>query len=103
MTAPCPALGFVVVIEPIDGLREAEREAFLGAWHALLDQRGLYANGRIGPGRSAIIVTSESSQATENDRAAVRAWLASRPELRHVSVGDLEDLGAQRVVTSNGP
>ena len=94
MTAPCPALGFVVLIEPVAGLGEAERDDLLRAWSALLDERGLYANGRFGAGRSAIVVSSESSQATENDREAARAWLASRPELRHVSVGDLEDLAS---------
>jgi|SRR5829696_2897314 len=94
MTAPCPALGFVVVIEPAAGLGEAERDAFQRAWNALLDERGLLAHSRLGAGRSAIVVTSEASQATENDRHAARSWLASRPELRHASVGDLEDLSA---------
>ena len=95
MTAPCPALGFVVVIEPTAGLGEGERAAFQHAWSAWLDQRGLNAHCRIGPGRSAIVVTSEASQATENDRQAARTWLASRAELRHASVGDLEDLSAR--------
>ena len=94
MTAPCPALGFIVIIEPIAGLRETERDELRRGWSTLLDDRGLHANGRIGPGRSAMIVTSEASQATENDRDAARAWLASRSELRHSSVGDLEDLSA---------
>lgn len=94
MTAPCPALGFIVVIEPVPGLRDAERDALRHAWSTLLDERGLHANGRIGTGRSAMIVTSEASQATENDRNAARAWLASRCELQHTSVGDLEDLSA---------
>jgi uncharacterized protein YggL (DUF469 family) len=96
MTAPCPSLGFVVVVEPVAGLGEAERDAFQRAWSALLDERGLLAHSRLGAGRSAIIVTSEASQATENDREAARAWLASRSELRHTAVGDLEDLSARR-------
>ena len=95
MTAPCPALGFVVVIEPVAGLGEVERDAFQRAWSALLDERGLLAHSRLGAGRSAIVVTSEASQATENDREAARAWLGSRSELRHASVGDLEDLSAR--------
>lgn len=37
-------------------------------------------------------VASEGFQATENDREAARAWLASRPELKAWKVGDLEDL-----------
>jgi hypothetical protein len=95
MTAPCPALGFVVVIEPVAGLGEAERDAFQHAWSALLEERGLLAYSRLGAGRSAIVVTSEASQATENDRGAARAWLSSRTELRHASVGDLEDFSAR--------
>jgi len=94
MTAPCPALGFVVVIEPVAGLGAAERGAFQRAWSALLDERGLLAHSRLGAGRSAVVVTSEASQTTENDREATRTWLASRSELSHASVGDLEDLSA---------
>jgi uncharacterized protein YggL (DUF469 family) len=95
MTAPCPALGFTVVIEPIAGLAEAERDALRRAWGALLDARGLDAHGSIGTGRSAIVVTSEASQATENDREALTAWLSSRADLRRASVGDIEDVGAR--------
>ena len=95
MTAPCPALGFVVVIEPSAGLGEAERDALRRAWSTLLDARGLQAHGAIASTRSAIAVSSEASQATDNDREAVRAWLSSRRELRHASVGDIEDLGAR--------
>ena len=94
MTAPCPALGFIVVIEPVAGLGEAERDALRDAWNRVLQARGLHAHARIGTGRSAIVVTSEASQATENDREAMREWLASRAELRHSTVGDIVDLAA---------
>lgn len=95
MTAPCPALGFIVVIEPVAGLAAVEHDALRRAWNTLLDARGLTAHGAIDTGRSLIAVTSEASQATENDRDAVRHWLASRTELRHTSVRDIEDLGAR--------
>ena len=95
MTTPCPALGFVVVIEPIAGLGDAQRDALRLAWSTLLDARGLQAHGAIGSSRSAIPVSSEASQATDLDREAVREWLASRSELRQGSVGDIEDLGAR--------
>jgi uncharacterized protein YggL (DUF469 family) len=95
MTAPCPALGFVVVIEPIAGLGEAEREALRRAWSTLLDARGLQAHGAIRSTRSAIVVSSEASQATDDDREAVRHWLSSRHELRRTSVGEIEDLDAR--------
>ena len=94
MTAPCPALGFVVVMEPAAGLGAAERDALRRDWSALLDARGLSAQGSLDAARAVIVVASESSQATENDRDAARAWLASRRELRTWSVGDIVDLSA---------
>jgi uncharacterized protein YggL (DUF469 family) len=90
MTAPCPALGFHVMMD--SGALSRERfDALLDAWIDFLEARGLYcAGGGSEPMR--LVVASEASQATENDRVAARAWLASRPELRTWHVGDLEDL-----------
>jgi uncharacterized protein YggL (DUF469 family) len=95
MTAPCPALGFVVVMEPVAGLSAAEHDALRRAWRELLDARGLVARGSLPAARRVVEVESESSQATEIDRDAVKAWLASRRELRDWSLGDLEDLRAR--------
>jgi uncharacterized protein YggL (DUF469 family) len=93
MTAPCPALGFRVTMDA--GALPRERlDALLDAWTDFLAARGLYsAGGGTAPMR--VVVASEASQATENDRVAVRAWLASRPELRSWHVGDLEDLNRE--------
>ena len=90
MTAPCPALGFHVMMD--SGALSRERfDALLDAWMGFLDARGLYcAGGGSAPMR--IVVASEASQATENDRLAAQTWLASRPELLNWHVGDLEDL-----------
>lgn len=92
MTAPCPALGFCVVIDvtgdsavPLDELRRA--------WTDFLETRGLYCMSTEGRPLT-FVVASEASQATETDRAAARTWLTARPELRAWSVGDLEDLRA---------
>jgi uncharacterized protein YggL (DUF469 family) len=95
MTAPCPVLGFVVVMEPAAGRPASDRDALRRAWSELLDTRGLVARGSIEAERPIVEVRSESSQATENDRDAVQAWLSSRGELRDWSVGDLEDLSAR--------
>lgn len=95
MTAPCPALGFVVVIEPVAGLGDAERDALRRSWSTLLDARGLQSTGAIDAARSIVAVSSEASQATENDREAVRDWIASRTDVWRASVGDIEDLGAR--------
>ena len=87
MSAPCPALGFVVAMESAP----AVRDELARAWQALLDARGLCATGG-GAERREYVVTSEASQATESDRDAVRDWLASRGEVRRWHVGEIEDL-----------
>jgi uncharacterized protein YggL (DUF469 family) len=94
MTAPCPALGFHVVLDSVADLDAAGHDAFLDAWTDFLDDRGLHCRGG-GRDRMEFVVASEASQATENDRVAARAWLASRPELRTWRVGDLEDLNRE--------
>jgi uncharacterized protein YggL (DUF469 family) len=91
MTAPCPALGFHVVMESAIDLESDRHDALLDAWRGFLEARGLYCGGG-GRDRMEFVVASEASQATENDRVAAREWLASRAELRRWRVGDLEDL-----------
>jgi uncharacterized protein YggL (DUF469 family) len=92
VSAPCPALGFVVELEPTAGL-SAERLATLRAeWAAFLDGRGLTGRERrVGP-RLRFEVASEAAQATQNDRAAAEGWLATRDELARCHVGDIHDL-----------
>ena len=91
MSAPCPTFGFHVVIEPAAALASPARAELEDAWVVLLESRGLYCRGG-GSVRLAYVVASEASQATENDRAAVRSWLAGRPEVARWTVGDLTDL-----------
>lgn len=91
MTAPCPTLGFHVTMELLVDPGEHADEALLDAWIDFLEARGLYCGGG-GRQRVELVVASEASQATENDRVAAEAWLASRPELATWHVGDLEDL-----------
>jgi uncharacterized protein YggL (DUF469 family) len=92
MTAPCPTFGFRVVMDLDAETAPSTLEQLRQAWTALLRSRGLMSRGS-GVQRVAYVVTSEASQATESDRVAISAWLASRPELRGWQVGDLEDLG----------
>jgi uncharacterized protein YggL (DUF469 family) len=94
MTAPCPALGFHVVLESAADVDAAGYDVFLNAWIDFLENRGLYCGGG-GSSPIEFVVASEASQATENDRVAARAWLASRPELRSWHVGDLADLSRE--------
>ena len=92
MTAPCPAFGFVVVMELAAAPAPDANDALRGGWAAFLESRGLSCGGGGGPARLEYVVASEAAQATDGDRAAARAWLASRPELRAWRVGELEDL-----------
>ena len=92
MSAPCPALGFVVDLEPAAGLA-AERLATLRAeWAAFLDERGLRGREQRVGTQLRFEVESEASQATQNDRAAAQGWLAARSELARCRVGDIHDL-----------
>jgi uncharacterized protein YggL (DUF469 family) len=92
MTAPCPTFGFLVTMDPRAELGASARAPLWDDWIALLEARGLYCTGGQRGERLACVVASEASQATENDRLAIDAWLASRPELQHWDVGQLEDL-----------
>lgn len=94
MTAPCPALGFRVTIEPH---REggSSLDVLVDAWTDFLEGRGLRCTGGSATGRLAFVVASDAFQATESDRVATRAWLAARPEVHRWQVGDLEDLNRE--------
>jgi uncharacterized protein YggL (DUF469 family) len=91
MTAPCPALGFRVIIEPHPAIGSSV-EGLVDAWVHFLEGRGLHCTGGGGNERLAFVVASDASQAMENDRIAARAWLGSRPDVSSWHVGDLEDL-----------
>jgi uncharacterized protein YggL (DUF469 family) len=92
VSAPCPALGFVVDLEPAAGL-SADRLATLRAeWAAFLDEHGLTGREQRAGAQLRFEVESEASQATQNDRAAVADWLSKRAELAGCRVGDIHDL-----------
>ncbi len=92
MSAPCPALGFIVDLEPSAGL-SADRLATLRAeWAAFLDARGLVGREQRAGTQLRFEVESEAAQATQNDRAAVANWLSTRTELTGCRVGDIHDL-----------
>lgn len=91
MSAPCPAFGFLVTMETRAALGAAARDRLSVAWRGFLATRGLTCSGG-GEDVRTFVVRSEAAQATDTDRAAVRAWLASRDELRAAHVGDLIDL-----------
>jgi len=92
VSAPCPALGFVVDLDPVPGLSADRIAALRAAWAAFLDLRGLRAREQRLGTQLRFEVESEASQATQNDRAAAEQWLAARAELARCTVGDIHDL-----------
>jgi hypothetical protein len=92
VSAPCPALGFIVDVEPAPGVSADRIAALRAEWSAFLDGRGLHAREQRLGAQLRFEVESEASQATQNDRAAAEEWLAGRGELARCTVGDIHDL-----------
>jgi uncharacterized protein YggL (DUF469 family) len=92
VSAPCPALGFLVELEPAADLAPDHLAALRAEWASFLDQRGLRGREQRVGATLRFEVESEASQATQNDRAAVAEWLATRAELARCQVGDIHDL-----------
>jgi len=92
VSAPCPALGFVVELEPVAGLSAERLTKLRDEWAAFLDERGLRGREQRVGTQLRFEVESEASQATQNDRAAVERWLSTRAEVGGCRVGDIHDL-----------
>jgi uncharacterized protein YggL (DUF469 family) len=97
MSAPCPTFGFLVVMELATTIDASAKRELRDSWIGFLETRGLTCadGGTADETRAELkyVVASEASQATETDREAAQAWLASRRELRVWQVGGLEDFG----------
>lgn len=91
MTAPCPALGFVVSMHFASSLTDGARAELRKAWLGVLEERGLECEGADSKA-SAYVVSSEAAQATEDDRVAIVRWLADLPQVAESEVGPLVDL-----------
>ncbi|HEU4989726.1 MAG TPA: 50S ribosome-binding protein YggL [Gemmatimonadaceae bacterium] len=96
MSPACPKFGFHVLATFTGGAGARERAAFERAWAEFLDRRGLVSEGAGTGARLARTVFGDGTQATDADRAAVRDWLGSRPEVAEAVVGDLADFGEER-------
>jgi len=92
VSAPCPALGFVVELEPVAGLSAERLTKLRDEWAAFLDERGLRGREQRVGTQLRFEVESEASQTTQNDRAAVERWLSTRAEVGGRRVGDIHDL-----------
>ena len=91
MSAPCPILGFTVLIELHVSTEESQAEALSRSLTELLSAQGLEASGG---GRRPLlfIVSREGSQATEAERQLVQSWASEWSDVATITVSDLIDL-----------
>ena len=91
MAAPCPTLGFFVSMEVNPSVDSNAWTALWDDWIDMLEGRGLRCGGG-GSERHEYAITGDASQATEQDRIAVEAWLTQHPNVTAWNVGPLHDL-----------
>jgi uncharacterized protein YggL (DUF469 family) len=92
MSAPCPALGFVITVALRANIGEADIDVLVDDLIDFLESHGLQTGGA-GDTTLEFVVTREGGQATDADRAAVREWAARWSDHAEISVGDVVDLG----------
>ncbi len=88
MTAPCPIFGFLVELE----VEPDESDNLWESFNALLEARGLEADGGRGFRLWTFRLSGVGAQASDLDRRAITAWANSQPAVRSVSVGELFDI-----------
>jgi uncharacterized protein YggL (DUF469 family) len=91
MSAPCPILGFTVLIDLHEAADEAQVEALTQSLMELLAAHGLVSSGG-GRRQMLFVVGREGSQATEAERQIVERWAAEWNHLASIAVSDLVDL-----------
>ena len=91
MSAPCPALGFVITVALRPSAGEADIDALVDDLIDFLESHGLQTGGA-GDTTLEFVVNREGSQATDADRALVREWAARWSDHAEISVGDIVDL-----------
>lgn len=82
-------LGFNIEITLAEGLAAGAGEALVAEFLAeVIEPRRLMCGGTLS---FAFVCRDTRGDATEDDRAAVKAWLAARPEVAAAVVGELAD------------
>jgi uncharacterized protein YggL (DUF469 family) len=92
MSAPCPILGFTVLV----ALRESgdsQAAAITQSLRELLAAQGLESSGG-GRRQLLFVVSREGSQATEAERQLVESWASEWSSIADITVSDLVDLSA---------
>ena len=93
MSAPCPILGFTVLVDLHESAEDSQAEALTRALTELLAAQGLEASGG-GPRQRLFVVSREGSQATEAERELVESWASEWSDVADITVSDLVDLSA---------
>jgi uncharacterized protein YggL (DUF469 family) len=91
MSAPCPILGFTVLVELNELAEESQAEALSESLTALLAAQGLEASGG-GRRHRQFLVSRVGSQATEAERQLVESWASEWSDVAIITVSDLVDL-----------
>ena len=93
MSAPCPILGFTVLVDLHDSAEESQAEALTQTLAELLAAQGLESSGG-GRRQRLFVVSREGSQATEAERQLVESWASEWSDVAVITVSDLVDLSA---------
>ena len=92
MSAACPVFGFAIACTLRSELDEAGEAALTDAFLTFAASRGLACSGGFSGKRWSMTVHSDAGQATDADRVAAHAWIASRTEIATANLGPLVDL-----------
>ena len=93
MSAPCPILGFTVLVDLHESAEESQADVLTQALTELLAAQGLESSGG-GRRQRLFVVSREGSQATEAERQLVESWASEWSDVADITVSDLVDLGA---------
>ena len=91
MSAPCPILGFTVLVDLHESAEEPQAGALTQSLAELLASQGLVSSGG-GRRQLLFVVGREGSQATEAERELVERWAAEWRDAAAITVSDLVDL-----------
>ena len=93
MSAPCPILGFTVLVDLHESVEESRGEALTQALTELLAAQDLESSGG-GRRQLLFVVSRDGSQATEAERRLVESWASEWSDVAAITVSDLVDLSA---------
>jgi uncharacterized protein YggL (DUF469 family) len=91
MSAPCPILGFTVLVDLHESADESQADALTQSLAELLASQGLVSSGG-GRRQLLFVVGREGSQATEAERQLVQRWAQEWSHAAAIAVSDLVDL-----------